>query len=153
MSRKRKSQSQKKKKKEIRRESKTKRFSVLMYPIWYVSKLKSFSFIHVSYSFQEQLLLPGCAVEFHVFSKKTLDDGNGFPSQECTEDSADSDAVESVEDCKGKNHSSCQTGEIEDCLNDFIVLFYNPGQIAREDIRRDDWKHTVVGKADTEAHQ
>ena len=108
--------------------------------------------MHVSYSFQDSLL-PSCTVEFHVFSKKTLDGGNGFSSQECTEDSADSDAVESVEDCKGKNHSSRQTGEIEGCLNDFIVLFYNTGQIAREDICRDDWKHTVVGKADTEAHQ
>ena len=73
--------------------------------------------------FKSNSLLPSCTVEFHVFSKKTLDGGNGFSSQECTEDSADSDAVESVEDCKGKNHSSCQTGEIEGCLNDFIVLF------------------------------
>ena len=103
--------------------------------------------------FKSNSLLPSCTVEFHVFSKKTLDGGNGFSSQKCTEDSADSDAVESVEDCKGKNHSSRQTGEIEGCLNDFIVLFYNTGQIAREDICRDDWKHTVVGKADTEAHQ
>lgn len=103
--------------------------------------------------FKSNSLLPSCTVEFHVFSKKTLDGGNGFSSQECTEDSADSDAVESVEDCKGKNHSSRQTGEIEGCLNDFIVLFYNTGQIAREDICRDDWKHTVVGKADTEAYQ
>ena len=56
--------------------------------------------------FKSNSLLPSCTVEFHVFSKKTLDGGNGFSSQECTEDSADSDAVESVEDCKGKNHSS-----------------------------------------------
>ena len=103
--------------------------------------------------FKRNFLFPGCTVKFHVVSNESLDDRYCFSGQECTEDSADSDAVESVEDCKGKNHSSCQTGEIEDCLNDFIVLFYNPGQIAREDIRRDDWKHTVVGKADTEAHQ
>lgn len=76
--------------------------------------------------FKSNSLLPGCTVEFYVFSKKTLDGGNGFSSQECTEDSADSDAVESVEDCKGKNHSSRQTGEIEGCLNDFIVLFTIP---------------------------
>lgn len=50
--------------------------------------------------FKSNSLLPSCTVEFHVFSKKTLDGGNGFFSQKCTEDSADSDAVESVEDCK-----------------------------------------------------
>lgn len=145
---------EKQKKKEIRRESKTKKDFSFDVSNLVCIKIEIFFLLYMSHIlFKSDFLLPGCAVEFHVFSKKTLDDGNGFPSQECTEDSADSDAVESVEDCKGKNHSSCQTGEIEGCLNDFIVLFYNPGQIAREDIRRDDWKHTVVGKADTEAHQ
>ena len=109
--------------------------------------------MHVSYSFQEQL----SSSRLHGRILRVFQENSGwrkrFSSQECTEDSADSDAVESVEDCKGKNHRSRQTGEIEGCLNDFIVLFYNTGQIAREDICRDDWKHTVVGKADTEAHQ
>lgn len=77
--------------------------------------------------FKSNFLLSGCTVEFYVASEKILDDGNCFPGQECTEDSTDSDAVESVEDCKGKNHGSCQTGEIKGCLYDFIVLFYNLG--------------------------
>ena len=77
--------------------------------------------------FKSNFLFSGCAVEFHVLSKKILNNRNRFPGQECTEDSADSNAVESVEDCKGKNHGSCQTGEIKGCLDDFIVLFYNLG--------------------------
>lgn len=130
---------EKQKKKEIRRESKTKKdFSFDVSDLVCI-KIEIYFLLCMSHIlFKRNFLFPGCTVKFHVVSKKTLDDGNGFPSQECTEDSADSDSVESMEDCNGEDHGGCQTGKIKGCLNDFIVLFYNLGQITRKNIRWND---------------
>ena len=77
--------------------------------------------------FKSNFLFSGCTVKFHMASDELLDDRYCFPGQKCAEDSADSDSVESMEDCKGEDYGGCQTAEIKGCLDDFIILFYNLG--------------------------
>ena len=62
-----------------------------------------------------------------MFTDEFLNDGNCPSCQKCTEDSAYSDSIKSVKDCKG--------------------------QITWENICRNDWKHAVVGEADAKTHQ
>lgn len=59
-------------------------------------------------------------------SDELLDDRYCFPGQKCAEDSADSDSVESMEDCKGEDYGGCQTAEIKGCLDDFVIFFTIP---------------------------
>ena len=130
---------EKQKKKEIRRESKTKKdFSFDVSDLVCI-KIEIFFLLCMSHIlFKRNFLFPGCTVKFHVVSNESLDDRYCFSGQKCAEDSADSDSVESMEDCNGEDHGGCQTGKIKGCLNDFIVLFYNLGQITRKNIRWND---------------
>lgn len=43
----------------------------------------------------------GDAVEFYVSADELLDERDTFSGQECTEDSADPDSIEAVQDHKG----------------------------------------------------
>ena len=75
---------------------------------------------------KSNFLFSGCTVKFHMVSDELLDDRYCFPGQKCAEDSADSDSVESMEDCKGEDYGGCQTAEIKGCLDDFVIFLYNP---------------------------
>lgn len=100
--------------------------SVLIRPVWQ-GWIKTELFLCMSHIlFKSNFLFSGCTVKFHMASDELLDDRYCFPGQKCAEDSADSDSVESMEDCKGEDYGGCQTAEIKGCLDDFVIFLYNP---------------------------
>ena len=54
-----------------------------------------------------------CTIKLNMFTDEFLNDGNCFSCQKCTEDSAYSDSIKSVKDCKGQNGCCCQTAEVK----------------------------------------
>ena len=64
----------------------------------------------------------GHAVELDMSADKFLNDGNCFSGQECTEDSAGSNSVESVKDTEGQKNRCCQAGKVESGFDHFVFF-------------------------------
>lgn len=99
------------------------------------------------------MTIPSHPIKLHVFIEEFFDDGNAFAGEEGTEDGANADAVESVEDGEGQDDRGWQAAEVEGSFDYLVFLSRDLGEIAGEGIRRDDGQHAVVGQADTEADQ
>lgn len=97
--------------------------------------------------------IPGHPIKLRVFIEEFFDDGNAFAGEECAEDGADADAVESVEDGEGKDDCRWQTAEVEGGFDYLVFLSRDLGEVAREGVRWDDGQHAVICQADTEADQ
>ena len=113
----------KQKKKEIRRESRIKKRFQFDISDLVCIKIEIYFLYACLIFFSREISFPGCTVKFHVVSNESLDDRYCFSGQKCAEDSADSDSVESMEDCNGEDHGGCQTGKIKGCLNEFYSSF------------------------------
>ena len=87
-----------------------------------------------------------CTIKLNMFTDEFLNDGNCPSCQKCTEDSAYSDFIKSVKDCKGQNDCCCQTAEVKSGFDHFIMfpeeLEYYP--IRESCIRRSCFQRPVV---------
>ena len=97
--------------------------------------------------------IPSYPIKLDMFIEEFFDDGNAFAGEEGTEDGANADAVESVEDGEGQDDRGWQAAEVEGGLDHLVFFSCDLGEIAGESIRWDDGQHAVVGQADTEADQ
>ena len=97
--------------------------------------------------------IPSHSIKLDMLIEEFFDDGNAFAGEEGTEDGANADAVESVEDGEGQDDRGWQAAEVEGSFDHLVFFSCDLGEIAGEGIRRDDGQHAVVGQADTEADQ
>ena len=104
-------------------------------------------------SSQHHAFLSRQPIKLYMFTYKLLNNRNCFSSQKCAKDCADSDPIKSVENYQWQNNCCRQTAQIKASFDQFIFLFQDFRQVPWKNICRNNRKHAVVGKADTEAHQ
>lgn len=97
--------------------------------------------------------IPSHSIKLDMLIEEFFDDGNAFAGEEGTEDGANADAVESVEDGEGEDDRRWQAAEVEGGLDHLVFFSCDLGEIAGKSIRWDDGEHAVVCQADTEADQ